>query len=70
MVNEISYNSVAPTLYDRNTNKVHTNEKGFMRNNPLRVSATQMAIIREVIKVKKELSADTMVEVTEPIRSV
>ena len=41
-----------------------------MRNNPLRVSATQMAIIREVIKVKKELSADTMVEVTEPIRSV
>jgi hypothetical protein len=36
-----------------------------MRNNPLHVSATQVAILREVIKEKKELSDDTIIEVTE-----
>ena len=49
-----SYKSVASTQYDRNTNKVHTSEISFMRSNPLHVSATQVAIIRDVIKKKKK----------------
>jgi hypothetical protein len=50
---------------------MHASEIGFMRNNPLHVSATTVTIIRDVIKKEKnELRTDTIIEVTELIRDI